>query len=319
MPLANLIKEFVDWKSTHSKKAVEPYMLWLTRFEQHTLKPLEKIGTEDITSFSLWVQSKFSPTTHYYAMTILHCFFNYQNRRGRGMAADLIVTRRVHAKSHLPANDTEYQAIIGTFDTTDFFGLRNLCMVKLLGECGMRVSELTALNCRDIDLRERFARIRTAKANRERRIVWSDATNALLAGYMTQRAEWSPSDALFLGMHSDGTLSERITTRSVQRIVKQACKKAGIDKKISPHSLRHHFAISRRRLGASIAWVQKALGHSSPMTTIDTYEAYGVDEFTDEARRYLDHKETIAYVPLVRKLERQEAEATESIKQIFGK
>ncbi|MDQ3158786.1 MAG: tyrosine-type recombinase/integrase [bacterium] len=308
----------MEWKGTHSKKAVEPYSLWLARFNEITNKPIGDVGIADITKFSNWVQSHYSTTTHYYAMTILHIFFNFENRRGRGLPADDIKTKRVHANSHLPAEEDEYQALIKTFNTDNYSELRNLCMLRLLGDCGMRVSELTNLNCNDIDLREHLARIRNAKSVRERRIVWSDNTNNLLAGYLAQRSQYSSSPALFLGAHSDGTMSERITTRSVQRMIKLACKHAGIEKKITPHSMRHHAAIRSRRNGASIAFVQKMLGHSNPTTTIDTYEQYGIDEFTDEARRYLEHNtQPSVYVPLIRKLEKQEAERTEQIKSIF--
>lgn len=319
MPLSQPIEDFVKWKGTHSKKAVEPYNLWLQRFNQHTNKPLETIEIEDITRFSEWVQSNFSPTTHYYMMTILHCFFNFQNRRGRGLAADLIVSKRVKAKSHLPASEDEYRAIIDTFNPTEFQPLRNLVMMRMLGECGMRVSELTDLNLTDLDLKERFAIIHTKKTRKDRRIVWSETTNALLSSYVTQRATIAATPALFIGFDPLGRATERITPRSVQRILATACKHAGIEKKITPHSMRHFWAIDKRRKGAAISFVQAGLGHSSPLTTIDTYERYGLDEFTDEARRYLDHQETRQYVPLIRKLEKQEKENDEVVRTMFGR
>lgn len=187
MPLTAQIKEFVEWKNTHSAKAAKSYPIWLRRFNDIVNKPISDIETEDIAKFSKWVQSRYSNTTHAYAMTILHVFFSYQNKRGRGIPADLIRVKRQHAKSHLPAEDNEYRSILETFDINDFYGLRNTCMIKLLGECGMRVSELVSLNVNDIDLREHFARIRNAKSHRERRIIWSDDTNNLLASYMAQR------------------------------------------------------------------------------------------------------------------------------------
>lgn len=319
MPLTKSIQDFVKWKGTHSKRAVEPYDLWLKRFNSFTRKPIETIEIEDVTRFSEWVTSKYSPNTHYYMMTILHVFFNYQNRRGKGMLSDLIVTKRVKANSHLAAREDEFNAILQTFDTNDFLGLRNLVMVKMPGECGMRVSELTDLNISNIDLKERLAIIRTKKTQKERRIVWSEYTNTLLAEYIGRRATLERGEALFIGFDPNMHVTGRITSRSVQRIIKTACKHAGIDRKISPHSFRHYWAIDKRRKGAAISFVQAGLGHSSPITTIDTYEKYGVDEFVDEARRYLDHQETRVYTPLIRKLEEEEKIKEQLIKKIFSK
>ena len=94
------------------------------------------------------------------------------------------------------------------------------------------------------------------------------------------------SDALFLGWANGSSWSLRITTRTVERLLKAYTQKIKILEKITPHSFRHGWAHKRRDQNAPLAFIQKGLGHLSPISTF-VYEQYKDIEFENYASKYL--------------------------------
>ena len=86
-------------------------------------------------------------------------------------------------------------------------------------------------------------------------------------------------------MYHGNMPSVRITTRTVQRIIKSLALEAKIKKKISPHSFRHGWACHRRDMGAPLSFIQKGLGHQNPASTF-VYEQYADPEFEKHAKSY---------------------------------
>ena len=129
----------------------------------------------------------------------------------------------------------------------------------MLAYTGLRVSELCTLNMDDVDMHERVVSVKSGKGDKDRIAILDDSTVAALRGYLASRAKLN--GPLFV------TKRGRISPISVQRIVKKHAKSAGIQKKVTPHVLRHTFATSLLRRGADIRIIQKLLGHSSIATT----------------------------------------------------
>jgi integrase/recombinase XerD len=94
------------------------------------------------------------------------------------------------------------------------------------------------------------------------------------------------ASALFVGQHYNNEWSMRLTTRTVQRQVRQYVNQAGIKEKITPHSFRHGWAHKRRDNNAPLAFIQKGLGHVNPISTF-VYEQYDDKEFMTNARQFL--------------------------------
>ena len=138
-------------------------------------------------------------------------------------------------------------------------------MLELLYATGIRVSELVALDLRDMDLEQGFIRC-FGKGSKERIIPIhqqaAEAVGAYLARGRPELAKRRLDQAVFLNRRG-----ERLTRQGFWLILQQLSSQAGIQRKISPHTLRHSFATHLLRGGAPLRHVQELLGHASPATT----------------------------------------------------
>jgi integrase/recombinase XerC len=143
--------------------------------------------------------------------------------------------------------------------------LRDRAILEVLYGAGVRVSELVALDVADYDAGARTVRV-TGKGDRERMALVgqyaTDALNAYLAGGRPGLGSAALAQALFL--NSDGG---RLTVRSVQRLVSWCGRAIGIERPVTPHTLRHSFATHLMNGGADLRVVQELLGHQSLNTT----------------------------------------------------
>ena len=145
-------------------------------------------------------------------------------------------------------------------------GHRDATILELLYATGLRVSELVSLNVADIDQEESYIRC-WGKGAKERIVYLYPKAVTDLKGYL------DTSRKTLLGTHKGETAlfvnhrGERLTRQWVWNILKTYSKKAGIDERITPHTLRHSFATHLLQNGASLRHVQELLGHSSISTT----------------------------------------------------
>ena len=150
-------------------------------------------------------------------------------------------------------------------EVTDAFSSRNKAMLELMYGSGLRVSELVNLSINDIDLFN--ATVRTiGKGSKERIIPLGDyAINSLdiyLNRYRSSMLKKNACDKLFLNNHGKG-----MTRVGFFKILKALAKEKGIDKEISPHTLRHSFATHLLNNGADLRSIQEMLGHYNLATT----------------------------------------------------
>lgn len=156
----------------------------------------------------------------------------------------------------------EIDAMLATFDMTTSKGCRDSAMVEVLYSCGLRVSELTSLRVGDLFFGEGYIRI-VGKGDKQRLVPIGSIARDKIQLYMEYRTPALRSEAtLFLNNRG-----KPITRVMVFNIIKQAAQLAGIDKQISPHTLRHSYATHLLEGGANIRQVQELLGHESILTT----------------------------------------------------
>ena len=169
--------------------------------------------------------------------------------------------------------------------------LRDRAILELLFSAGLRVSELTHLDCQHIDLTKEEFSIR-GKGDKLRIVFISPSAKGALERYLSKRTDTDP--ALFIALSSTqkpgdgGRESLRLTPRSIERIVKYSATKAGIIKDVHPHTLRHTFATDLLANGADIRSVQAMLGHAS-ITTTQIY-THVTDEHLKEIHRTFHDK-----------------------------
>lgn len=159
----------------------------------------------------------------------------------------------------------EIDAMESECDENTFEGFRNRTIVEVAYSCGLRVSELVELKISNIYLDEEYL-IVEGKGSKQRMIPMSEMAVLLIKGYMLLRADRvikkESEDILFVNRR--GSKMSRVM---IFYIIKDLCDKCGINKNISPHTLRHSFATHLLEGGANLRAIQQMLGHESITTT----------------------------------------------------
>ena len=166
----------------------------------------------------------------------------------------------------------------------DRFMLRDRAILELLYSTGIRVAELVSLNLPDLDFDSEVLRVR-GKGNKERIVpVGRPAKEAVLSWLSgrqqlmeerVRRGKDVESKALFLNGRGS-----RLTTRSIERFVKNYGERAGIAQTVTPHALRHSFATHLLEMGADLRSVQELLGHAS-LSSTQRYTHLNLDHLSE--------------------------------------
>jgi tyrosine recombinase XerC len=170
-------------------------------------------------------------------------------------------------EKHVPSflSEDEMVQFLDLPQTTQPLDLRDKAALELLYATGMRVSELAGLNLDDLNFSERWIRVR-GKGKKERLIPFGKKAEDSLTFYIRSRPQINRGDieakALFLNYRG-----ERLSSRSIERIVDKYIRLTALRRKISPHSLRHSFASHLLSRGADLRVIQELLGHESLATT----------------------------------------------------
>jgi len=159
----------------------------------------------------------------------------------------------------------EMEKLLGAPDLSTPLGQRDQALLELLYASGLRVSELTGLTPEQVDLNSNEIRV-WGKGSKERMVLMGEPAAGALKNYIEdgrlKLMGKKKSSALFLDRYG-----QRLTERSVQRLLEQYAKKAGIGKRVHPHMLRHTFATHLLEGGADLRVVQELLGHARLTST----------------------------------------------------
>ncbi len=178
----------------------------------------------------------------------------------------------------------DVERIISAIDISTDLGKRNHCMIEVLYGCGLRVSELIDLKISNINFKENYLKV-DGKGDKTRFVPLAAYTAKLLKEYISHvrsgyKINKKCEDILFL--NSRGSSMSRVI---VFIIIKELTEKAGINKKISPHTFRHSFATHLLQNGADLRYIQEMLGHSS-ITTTEIYTHLKTEELRDVILNY---------------------------------
>ena len=161
----------------------------------------------------------------------------------------------------------EYNELIDLFEVPDIntpLGKRNRLILEMLYATGVRVGELVNIKVSDINLNDKKITI-LGKGNKERIVYYNDVTSKYLKKYLSEariKLNINKSDYLFLNYRGG-----KLTTRGVQDVLNKIITKTSLNKKISPHMLRHSFATHLLNEGCDLLSVQQLLGHYSLSAT----------------------------------------------------
>nr|WP_226065786.1 site-specific tyrosine recombinase XerD [Kaistella polysaccharea] len=283
---------FLKFERNFSDNTVDAYLRDIKKLQNYAEFDLEGVGPLDISYENIqeylyqFSKKKFSERTQARWVSSIKSFFKYLT--DDEVRADNPATLVEGPKLGLYLPDTlsfvDVERIIKAIDTNTELGKRNQCMIEVLYGCGLRVSELIDLKISNINFKEYYLKVE-GKGNKTRFVPLAAYTAELIKEYINNvRSKYKINkkceDILFL--NSRGSSMSRVI---VFIIIKELTEKAGISKKISPHTFRHSFATHLLQNGADLRYIQEMLGHSS-ITTTEIYTHLKNEELRDVILNY---------------------------------
>ena len=275
--MRDLLKEFLEFLrlnrnvSPHTLRAYDSDLSQYIEFlSGHYAKPASTIDPRDIDSQAI---RGFLDTLHRRGssrasvarrVSSMRAFGKWLVREGKidSDPAALVGAPKVEQKLPTHLDMKEVVGMIESADTSTPLGRRDRAILELFYASGLRLSELVGLDLEDVNLSGRVARV-AGKGGKERIVPFNNSTSKAIKTYLKDRsAVMGEDDALFLNYQ--GT---RLSTRSVDRIVRKYAREAATRLGVSPHALRHSFATHLLQAGADLRAIQELLGHSRLSTT----------------------------------------------------
>lgn len=263
-------RDYLTEEKHSSANTLSSYIRDLTQFQSWLLSngvtDLRKVKKETINEYLLHMtHSGKSPATVTRSTASIKSFYAYLLQCGavKTNPAKSVVAMKVERKFPEILTNREVELFLEQPKCVDEKGFRDHAMLELLYATGIRVSELIALNREDVNLQAAF--LRCGGEKRERIIpLYPRAVKALRDYIQTVRPRLAGQEepALFVNMNG-----QRMTRQGFWKIVKYYQGKAEITKDITPHTLRHSFAVHLLENGADLRSIQEMLGHADISST----------------------------------------------------
>lgn len=238
----------------YSNKTIIGYCFWIDRFLRYYNKEPRRVTKKEVMDYLKHLSSKgFAGSTMNICLSAIKFLFEEVMRRN--IYLRIKYSRR--AKT-IPAvlSKEEVKKIFDTIENE-----KHKLMIELMYSAGLRVSELLNLRVKDLEINAGFGWVRHGKGNKDRFFIVARGLKEKIIEHVQKNCV-GESSFLFAGIKG------RISTRTVQEIVKSAAKKTGIKKNVHPHTFRHSFATHLVEEGNELRDVKELLGHSSISTTM---------------------------------------------------
>ena len=274
MNLSTYFKDFENFLKLErnlSINTIKSYKSDLKKFNvflsDTNFKQLSLLNSEIVREF-LYKQSKIvSAKTQGRIISTLKTFFNFLvlEKLIKESPIENIDYPKIHSKIPLVLSTNEIDKIINCAFSKKF-GLRNQTIIEVIYSCGLRVSELTEMKISNLFFDESLVKI-LGKGNKERFIPLSGVAKKLLLNYIKYERKNISNDKQNVDIVFLNNRGKKLTRVMVYNIINDAALEAKINKKISPHTLRHSFATHLIENGADIISIQKMMGHENIVTT----------------------------------------------------
>lgn len=263
-----MIEKYLDYLKYERKLSNNTYLSYkynLDKFSDAFKNiNLKDISTDDIRKFL--ENKKFDPKTRAHYLTVINSLYNFLVLNGdlNDNPAAKIKLPKLPKKlpNYLTIEEVDRLLNINPIKPLDY---RNVAMLETLYSCGLRISELCNLKMSDIDFNECFVRV-IGKGSKERIIPMNDSSKSALSEYINDHRNFLLKDkeSEYIFINKSGNKISRV---GFFKILKKVCNENGIDKDVSPHTLRHSFATHLLNNGADLRVIQELLGHSNLTTT----------------------------------------------------
>ncbi len=262
-----LIEEYLHYLELKgkAKSTIKNYRRYLSDFSKFANCRVEDITLDIIDKFQGKLAATQSLVTQSYYLITIRSFLKFLRVRKElpvldPLRIDLPKTRR---KILDALSEGEIKRLIRTIPMGSEFDIRTRAIAEFLLGSGVRVAELCRLKVSDIDLKLKWFRV-LGKGDKQRVCFMTDEMVRTLKKYLQTRR----NNSIYLFTRFDKYENNKpITTRSIERLIKEQGVKAAIAKAVTPHVLRRTFAARLLRKGVDIRYVQEFLGHESIQTT----------------------------------------------------
>ncbi len=263
-------RTYIRLEKNLAANSVEAYVRDLTEFSHFILRmydvPPTKVEQVMVERYMLFLyERRRKKSSQARELSSIKGFYNFLLLGDQIEASPVEFVAAPKAGRHLPDTLTveEIERIIDSITPYTAKGRRDRAMLELLYSCGLRVSELISLRMSDLFFGEGYIRV-IGKGDKQRLVPIGSTARERIMMYLDDRREKEKRDTDTLFLNNRGG---KLTRIMVFLILRQAVENAGIDKTVSPHTLRHSFASHLIAGGASIRQVQEMLGHESVVTT----------------------------------------------------
>jgi len=262
---------YLDTEKGSSKNTIQSYKRDLDRLylylENLSVKNIHKVSSTHLNAYVLQLEKDGrAASTISRNVASIHSFFQYLFKMGivDNDPSSVISAPKIEKKIPDILTLKEIELLLNQPTDTDYKGIRDKAMLELLYATGIRVSELISLKEDDVNLTMGY--LRCSDNKKERIIPMGQAAKYALSTYMKKARiamlKNPKEDILFVNC-----LGQSMSRQGFWKIIKSYALKANINKKITPHMLRHSFACHLVENGADLRSVQEMLGHSDISTT----------------------------------------------------
>ncbi|MDH3359786.1 MAG: tyrosine recombinase XerC [Desulfobulbaceae bacterium] len=288
--LVDHIKDFAEWLAVekgYSRHTVSSYSRDLHEFaaQNDPDSPVDAITSIHVRAYVYTLHGRNKSSSVARKLSSLRSFFRFLKREGKITGDPMGTISMPKQGKYMPVflSVDEVFALLEMPNKDDTFAARDRAILEILYSTGMRVSELASLDIPALDFASGMVRV-TGKGNKERLAPMGNPALESINAYLPQRDRLR-RERISRGLDLDGealflnTRGSRLTTRSIERLVKMYAQRAGIASRVTPHALRHSFATHLLEMGADLRTVQELLGHAS-LSTTQKYTHLNLDHLT---------------------------------------
>ena len=271
-------RAFLEGQRGLSENTVRIYMADVDSFRAYVTQEglsLADMDRQTLRGYLAWLATSAKDGSSGYArvsivrkLTALRSFYRFLAQEGYFRTSPVPTGRnfQVKVEKALPTflGKQEVTRMLDSVDATTTLGLRDRAILEVLYSCGVRLAEIQGMDIQDLHFQRREILVR-GKGSKERLVLFGQHAEATLTRYLAEARPLlatANSPALFLNRYG-----ERLSRRSIEKLVRRYAALAGLRDGIHTHTLRHTFASHMLEGDADLRVIQELLGHSSPTTT----------------------------------------------------
>jgi tyrosine recombinase XerC len=261
-PLAAYIN-YLSNERNYSENTVKSYSRDILQFLEFTGQTTDITPDRAREYLEFLNKKKYDRTSVIHKIISARNFYKYLVRQKTAPSNPFVYLLTPKDDKKLPGvlTETETSALLNAPGKESFFTLRDSAIMELLYSSGIRVHEITSLDIRGVDFVNEEIKV-LGKGSKERIVPVGGKALEVLKDYIRELRVFSAGEPLFINKNKG-----RLTPRAVEMMIRKYAIKAGIQKKVTPHTLRHSFATHLLNRGADLRSVQEMLGHANLSTT----------------------------------------------------